>query len=269
MCRRRSTGTEMLRYYKAPVDGTDARVKPHVHAPCGWTGRAATSCMRRPGHNGARNRCRSCCSCTAPAAPLPGRSAKPAGTSPPTNAASCWCCPKANAPTPTQPPGFLKNPQVWNDGSPQLYLGGPDVDDVRLHRRPAGRACRAAFPSIRSASTLPAFPTARAWPFAWVRSCPSASRRWPRLPATAGLPSRAPLCRCRRSTSSVRKTRLIPLEGGEVLSPWSNLPTYKPPVRETLEKWAKALGCAVEKVTRARIRMACNACTTSRRRALS
>ena len=43
---------------------------------------------------------------------------------------------------------------------------------------------------------------------------------------------------------------LIPLEGGEVLSPWSNLPTYKPPVRETLEKWANALGCAVQEVTR-------------------
>src|SRR5262249_43015032 len=36
---------------------------------------------------------------------------------------------------------------------------------------------------------------------------------------------------------------LLPLDGGTVVSPWSGQAEARPPVRETLEKWAKALGC--------------------------
>jgi len=39
---------------------------------------------------------------------------------------------------------------------------------------------------------------------------------------------------------------LLPLHGGTVVSPWIGKAEPRPPVRETLEKWAKALGCPAE-----------------------
>lgn len=41
---------------------------------------------------------------------------------------------------------------------------------------------------------------------------------------------------------------LVPLEGGEVASPWGGT-LRKPPVWETLRKWARALGCPPEPAT--------------------
>jgi polyhydroxybutyrate depolymerase len=38
--------------------------------------------------------------------------------------------------------------------------------------------------------------------------------------------------------------RLVPLRGGDVPSPWLNRLVRRPPVNETLEKWARANGCA-------------------------
>lgn len=36
---------------------------------------------------------------------------------------------------------------------------------------------------------------------------------------------------------------LVPLRGGEVRSPWQHRYVHRPPVAESLEGWAKALGC--------------------------
>jgi polyhydroxybutyrate depolymerase len=41
---------------------------------------------------------------------------------------------------------------------------------------------------------------------------------------------------------------LIPLEGGEVVAPWG-WRLHKPPVRETVQRWARALGCPPEPAT--------------------
>ncbi len=41
---------------------------------------------------------------------------------------------------------------------------------------------------------------------------------------------------------------LVPLEGGEVLTPWG-WRLQKPPVRETVRRWAQALGCPPEPAT--------------------
>ena len=37
---------------------------------------------------------------------------------------------------------------------------------------------------------------------------------------------------------------LVPLRGGEVRSPWQHRYVRRPPVSDTLERWARALGCA-------------------------
>jgi polyhydroxybutyrate depolymerase len=37
---------------------------------------------------------------------------------------------------------------------------------------------------------------------------------------------------------------LLPLRGGEVKLPWTNRLARRPPVADTLERWAVALGCS-------------------------
>ncbi len=44
---------------------------------------------------------------------------------------------------------------------------------------------------------------------------------------------------------------LIPLNGGDVRLPWTNRLVRRPPVTETLERWAAAIGCSPIPVNRA------------------
>ena len=41
---------------------------------------------------------------------------------------------------------------------------------------------------------------------------------------------------------------LIPLRGGEIELPWGNRPVRRPPVLQTLERWAVANGCSVHSI---------------------
>jgi polyhydroxybutyrate depolymerase len=36
---------------------------------------------------------------------------------------------------------------------------------------------------------------------------------------------------------------LVPLAGGHVATPWRGMAADKPPVRESLDRWARAIGC--------------------------
>ncbi|MDY3557128.1 hypothetical protein R5W24_006315 [Gemmata sp. JC717] len=43
---------------------------------------------------------------------------------------------------------------------------------------------------------------------------------------------------------------LIPLRGGDVRLPWNQRLVRRPPVNDTLDRWARALGCAAAPVVR-------------------
>jgi polyhydroxybutyrate depolymerase len=150
--------------------------------------------------------------------------------------------PEALPPNPAAPPTFLTNPPRWNDGSPQSFEG-PQPDDVaflttviddtvnRLKLDPrcvfvtgfsngAGMAFR--FASERAERITALAPVAG---YCWQQN-PTPSQPVPTLytVGTADL--------------------LIPIRGGEVQLPWNNRLVRRPPVTETLERWAVAIGCA-------------------------
>jgi polyhydroxybutyrate depolymerase len=41
---------------------------------------------------------------------------------------------------------------------------------------------------------------------------------------------------------------LVPFDGGEVRSPWTGETSWRPPVQESLHRWARALGCPTDPV---------------------
>ncbi len=150
--------------------------------------------------------------------------------------------PEALPPDPTAPPSFLANPPRWNDGSPPLF-DGPQTDDVafltavlddasgRFGTDPrrvfvtgfsngAGMAFR--FAAERAERVAAVAPVAG---LCWVRD-PKPSRPVPTL-YTVGT-----------------HDLLVPFRGGEVRLPWNNRLVRRPPVTETLERWAVALGCS-------------------------
>lgn len=150
--------------------------------------------------------------------------------------------PEALPPDPTAPPSFLANPPRWNDGSPPLF-DGPQADDVafltavlddasgRFGTDPrrvfvtgfsngAGMAFR--FAAERAERVAAVAPVAG---LCWVRD-PKPARPVPTL-YTVGT-----------------HDLLVPFRGGEVRLPWNNRLVRRPPVTETLERWAVALGCS-------------------------
>jgi polyhydroxybutyrate depolymerase len=113
---------------------------------------------------------------------------------------------------PSSPPGFLTNPQLWNDGSGrgQSFLAG--VDDVRFLELLIADLS-ANMPSITGRCFSPAFPTGRRSLSAPPPSCREDSPPLPPWPAPAGLCR--PIWRhgdhpCRPCSSSARPTRSIP-----------------------------------------------------------
>jgi polyhydroxybutyrate depolymerase len=146
---------------------------------------------------------------------------------------------------PHERPSFLKNPQLWDDGSGRGLLGRRGVDDLAYFRAlfddlpkhtpvdsqriyVTGFSNGAAM-TFRLAAEL-ADRIAAVAPVAthcWLKD-PQPSRPVPTLYVVGA------------------EDPLLPLDGGEVVSPWSGKAEVKPPVRETLARWAKALGCPAE-----------------------
>lgn len=143
--------------------------------------------------------------------------------------------PEALPPNPDAATSFLKNPPRWNDGSPPLF-DAPQFDDVEFleavldrcaapqafvcgFSNGAGMAFR--FASERSARVAAVAPVAG---HCWL-SAPNPARPVPTLFVIG------------------TEDRLVPLRGGDVPSPWLNRLVRRPPVNETLEKWALANGC--------------------------
>ncbi len=150
--------------------------------------------------------------------------------------------PEAVRPDPRSPPKFLTNPQRWNDGSPTAGAdtGKPDdvaflaalIDDVQTRTEidparvfvtgfsnGAAMVFRAAAElSDRIAAVAPIAG------YCWVQDHQLA-RPVPTLYMIGSLDP------------------LVPLRGGEVRSPWQHRYVRRPPVTDTLERWALALKC--------------------------
>jgi polyhydroxybutyrate depolymerase len=164
--------------------------------------------------------------------------------------------PDAGRADPAQPPGFLKNPQVWNDGSPHSYGGRPLVDDVGfinhllddLPRHFVVDSTRTYVTGFSNGAGM-TFRLGTELSDRFAALAPVAGRCWQSNPD--------PAVRLPTLYAVGAEDPMLPLDGGEIVSPWDGTIAYKPPVRSTLDKWAKALGCdlaAVESLTQDGIR---------------
>jgi polyhydroxybutyrate depolymerase len=148
--------------------------------------------------------------------------------------------PEGTRRAPDELANFLRNPPVWNDGSPRAALGQPGVDDVAFlgavlddvaaRHRTDGRVCLTGFSNgagmaFRFAAERPERLTALApvAGYCWVQG-PAPVRPVPTLYL---IGDRDPL---------------VPLAGGEVTVPWGGPPEHRPPVADTLARWARLLG---------------------------
>lgn len=150
--------------------------------------------------------------------------------------------PEALPPNPDAPPSFLANPPRWNDASPRILppletadiafletvidfaLERHEVDSQRVFMtgfsNGAGMTFR--FAAERAERVAAIAPVAG---YCWLPD-PRPSRPVPTL-YTIGT-----------------QDLLIPLRGGEIRLPWTNRLVSRPPVNETLERWAGGLGCS-------------------------
>lgn len=146
---------------------------------------------------------------------------------------------------PHQPPGFLRNPQVWNDGFDRPGLGNPEIDDVGfLNALLDHITAQHAVNPFRIYAT--GFSNGAAMTF---RLGAELASRFAAIAPIAGLCPPLP----RKPAVSLRtlymigtRDPLLPLEGGEVRLPWSETIIQRPPVRESLKRWAAAIGCTPE-----------------------
>lgn len=144
---------------------------------------------------------------------------------------------------PAEPPRFLTNPQRWNDGS--TSPGSPfhtDTDDVGyLADLIADVLARADGDPRRVYLTGFSNGAGMAFRFAAARSellaavAPVAGY----CPASVPTPARPVPTRFIIGDADL----LLPLDGGPVRLPWGNRTVTRPPIRETVWRWAERLGC--------------------------
>lgn len=150
--------------------------------------------------------------------------------------------PEGTPADPTRPPGFLRNPQLWNDGSPRSAMAPQQVDDVAYIRAVLDDLGRRV-PVNERHVYLTGFSNGAGMTFRlgaeladrFAAIAPVAGHCW----QTDPVPSRGVPTLYLVGDSDP----LVPLHGGEVVSPWTRQREVKPPVRHTLETWARALGC--------------------------
>jgi polyhydroxybutyrate depolymerase len=150
--------------------------------------------------------------------------------------------PEGLPPEPHKPPKFLTNPPRWNDGLTRP--GDPlhsDADDVGflssvisdVLRRAGGDPKRVYLSGFSNGAGMAfRFAAERAELLAAV--APVAGHCW-----VATRPARPVPTLYLIGTEDP----LVPLRGGPVRLPWGGRLVRRPPVVETLERWAAALGC--------------------------
>ena len=156
--------------------------------------------------------------------------------------------PEGVRPHPDRPARFLTNPPRWNDGSAGPTGEPSTADDVGfLAALIDEAAARTAIDPRRV--YLSGFSNGAGMTF---RAAAELADRFAAVAPVAGL-LRVSDPRPARPvpTLYVVGTRdpLIPLRGGEVRSPWQHRLVRRPPVADTLERWAAAIGCDPAPVT--------------------
>jgi len=147
---------------------------------------------------------------------------------------------------PTKPASFAANPQLWNDGSDRFYEGQEQVDDVGfLHAMLDDLLVRFAADPNRIYVT--GFSNGASMTF---RFGAEASRRIAAIAPVAGacwidpldLPRPVPMCYITGTADPLNRIEGgVPKLGTGASDKVRSKP--KPPVRASVEKWAKAMGC--------------------------
>jgi polyhydroxybutyrate depolymerase len=145
---------------------------------------------------------------------------------------------------PAFPANALTNPRLWNDGSGRGAIGRLNVDDVgflralvdELVRRHSIDEQRVYCTGFSNGAGM-AFRLAAEAADRFAAVAPLASHCWIQAPQ----PSR-PIATLYLIGDA---DPLNPLAGGAVKMPWGGVQT-KPPIRESLERWAGALHCGTE-----------------------
>jgi polyhydroxybutyrate depolymerase len=150
--------------------------------------------------------------------------------------------------TPARPDAtanFLTNPRLWNDGSGRGAIGRLNVDDVGFVNALLDELI-ARHPVDPQRIYATGFSNGAGMTFHLGAKLST------RLAAIAPVASHCWLAdpRPQRPIPTLyiigADDPLVPYLGGDARTPWSLKPEKKPPVAETLTKWAKALGCPAE-----------------------
>jgi polyhydroxybutyrate depolymerase len=152
--------------------------------------------------------------------------------------------PEGLRPDPEAPPKFLTNPQRWNDGAEVSPVGRAAVDDVRFLAAVIddvqGRTRvddRRVYVTGFSNGAAMTFRLATELAGRIAAIAPVAGYCWiddPRpvrpIPTLFMIGSLDPL---------------VPIRGGDVRSPWRHRYVRRPPLVDTLDRWARAIRCEV------------------------
>jgi polyhydroxybutyrate depolymerase len=153
--------------------------------------------------------------------------------------------PEGTRADPGSPPDFLRNPPAWNSGGPRGPFGLPDADDVGFLNAVLDDAARR-FPVDPHRVYATGFSNGAGMVF---RLAAASSERFAAVAPVAGLcPFDPPRLAAPMPTLYIIGTRdpLVPQEGGDVVLPWGGMVMRRPPVTDTLRRWAAALGCPGE-----------------------
>jgi polyhydroxybutyrate depolymerase len=150
--------------------------------------------------------------------------------------------PEGTRPDPTRPPTFLHNAPAWNDGSPRGSTGHRAADDVAFIEGVLDDVARR-YPTDPARVYAAGFSNGAGMVF---RLGAELSGRFAALAPVAGycwLPDPRPARALPTLYMVGSDDPLVPLDGGVVTLPWGKVRRHRPPVRDTLARWARALGC--------------------------
>ena len=142
--------------------------------------------------------------------------------------------PQALAMNPEHPPRFLTNPTRWQDreGEADVVFLSEAMNDAAAR---VGADSRRVFVSGFSNGAAMAFRIATELADRVAAVAPVAGH--------CSLPAPRPVRAIPTLYLVGSADPLIPLRGGVVRDPWKHRYVTRPPVVETLEKWARAIGC--------------------------
>ncbi|MSR30478.1 MAG: hypothetical protein EXR99_03125 [Gemmataceae bacterium] len=142
-------------------------------------------------------------------------------------------------------PGFLKNPQVWNDGSPRSEMGQPGVNDLAYLDQLLQQVGSLGL-AQKDRFFLTGFSNGTGMAFRYAVH----GKKKP-----AGFGPVSGLCLVDDYPHNLAiptlfiagsQDPLIPLDGGPIQSPWTGKTEIRSGVMETIKKWELALGGAAE-----------------------